>query len=50
VVSLPAQELVRRGLAGRQYALEHFVGEVCLPRVVGVVERAAAMDSESGAA
>jgi colanic acid biosynthesis glycosyl transferase WcaI len=42
VVALPAQELARRGKAGRDYALQHFVKEVCLPRVVQVVERAAA--------
>jgi colanic acid biosynthesis glycosyl transferase WcaI len=37
-----ADELVRRGQAGREYALRHFVGETCLPRVIGALERVAA--------
>jgi glycosyltransferase involved in cell wall biosynthesis len=42
VIGLPAQELAGRGQAGRDYALQHLVGETCLPRVVRVVEQAAA--------
>lgn len=42
LVALPADELIRRGQAGREYALQHFVGETCLPRMIGALERVAA--------
>jgi putative colanic acid biosynthesis glycosyltransferase WcaI len=41
LVSLPADELIRRGQAGREYALRHFVGETCLPKLIGALERVA---------
>jgi glycosyltransferase involved in cell wall biosynthesis len=34
-------ELARRGLAGRDYALKHFTRDVCLPRVIDILEEAA---------
>lgn len=42
VVRLPALELAQRGQAGREYALKNFTGEVCLPKVIRVLEQAAA--------
>jgi colanic acid biosynthesis glycosyl transferase WcaI len=42
VAQLPDCELTRLGTAGRDYALQHFVREICLPKVVRVVEQAAA--------
>jgi len=38
VTALPAQELARRGQAGRAYALGHFVSDICLPMAIRVVE------------
>ena len=41
LLAVPADELARRGQAGREYALRHFVGETCLPKVIGALERVA---------
>jgi glycosyltransferase involved in cell wall biosynthesis len=32
--------LARMGLLGREYALNHFSTETCLPKVIGVLEKA----------
>lgn len=40
VSGLGADDLRRRGLAGRDFALRNFTREACLPRVVGIVEAA----------
>jgi colanic acid biosynthesis glycosyl transferase WcaI len=42
VAALDRLELTRIGSLGRQYALTHFSAEVCLPRLIAVVESAAA--------
>jgi colanic acid biosynthesis glycosyl transferase WcaI len=41
IIKLPKSELAARGQAGRDYALKNFVGEVCLPKVIRVLEQAA---------
>lgn len=41
VAKLPATELTQRGQAGRDYALRNFTGEVCLPKIIHVLEEAA---------
>ena len=35
-------ELEKRGLAGREYALKHFGKDVCLPKVIDIIQRASA--------
>lgn len=42
VMALDRSELARRGEAGRAFALKHFTRETCVPRIVGIVESAAA--------
>ena len=41
VSGLGSDDLCRRGLAGREFALRNFTREACLPKVVGIVEGAA---------
>ncbi len=41
VSGMAEEELSRRGLAGREFALRNFTQEACLPRVVEILERAA---------
>ena len=41
VLAIDASELSRRGMAGRQYALANFSKEVCLPKVIDILERVA---------
>ena len=42
ILKLPKSELIQRGISGHAYALSNFVGEVCLPKVIHVLEQAAA--------
>lgn len=46
VSGIGPEELSRRGLAGRQFALRNFTQETCLPRVVEILERAAKRDAD----
>ncbi|MDR3574711.1 MAG: glycosyltransferase family 4 protein [Anaerolineaceae bacterium] len=41
LVYLPGHLLDQKGLAGRNYALQNLVSEVCLPKVIDVIEAAA---------
>ena len=41
LAGLPEQMLMGMGLAGRQYALQNFTTEICLPKVIGIIEMAA---------
>ena len=41
ILKLPRSELIQRGISGRKYALSNLVGEVCLPKVIHVLEQAA---------
>jgi glycosyltransferase involved in cell wall biosynthesis len=41
VMDIDANELSQRGLAGRQYALANFSKEVCLPRVIDILDQVA---------
>lgn len=41
VATMDASELMRRGQAGREFALKHLTREACLPRVIHILERAA---------
>lgn len=41
VMAIDARELYQRGLAGRQYALANFSKEVCLPKVIDILEQMA---------
>ena len=41
ILGLPRAELVQCGAAGYHYALSNYVGEVCLPKVLHVLEQAA---------
>lgn len=43
VMALDEDVLDRLGQAGRSYALAHFTRETCLPRLIGVLEAAAAV-------
>jgi hypothetical protein len=38
---LSAAELEQHGRVGRDYALQNFVGDACLPKVIQVLEQAA---------
>ena len=38
ISKIPKSELARIGQAGRNYALKHFSREVCLPRVIQLLE------------
>jgi len=40
LADLPEQFLEEIGASGRQYALENFVSEKCLPMIVGIIEKA----------
>ena len=41
LAGLPEQLLAKMGFAGRQYALQNFTAETCLPKVIGIIEKAA---------
>jgi colanic acid biosynthesis glycosyl transferase WcaI len=41
VKTLPEEERIRRGQAGRSYALNHLTREACLPKVIGLLEQSA---------
>jgi glycosyltransferase involved in cell wall biosynthesis len=40
VLAMPSAERVRRGQAGRTYALNNLTSEVCLPKVINILEQA----------
>jgi colanic acid biosynthesis glycosyl transferase WcaI len=42
VMSMESTALVRRGQAGREFALRHLTRDACLPQVVDILEKAAA--------
>jgi glycosyltransferase involved in cell wall biosynthesis len=42
IVAVERTELIRKGQLGREYALANYATEACLPRLVAVVEEAAA--------
>ncbi len=44
VMSIDPAELKRRGKAGREFALANFTREVCLPKVISIIEQAAHRD------
>ncbi len=41
VKALPEEERIRRGQAGRSYALNHLTREACVPKVIGLLEQSA---------
>ena len=44
VMAMDPAELERRGEAGREFALANFTREVCLPKVISIIEQAAHRD------
>ncbi len=43
VMSMSPEELANRGRYGREFALQHLTSQACLPRVIEILERTAAM-------
>jgi glycosyltransferase involved in cell wall biosynthesis len=41
VAAIDPAELARRGQSGRDFALQYFTREACLPRVIHILEQAA---------
>ena len=41
VMGLDARERIQRGKMGRQYVMAHFSKDVCLPKVIQLIENAA---------